>query len=61
MTSKKNHGGAAQNLIESFSYAVMENLRYMLYQYRSKTSLYFGHRFTEGAKGKGHFEGFMAG
>jgi hypothetical protein len=33
----------------------------MLYQYRSKTSLYFGHRFTQGAKGKGHTEGYMAG
>jgi hypothetical protein len=39
----------------------MENLRYMLYQYRSKTSLYFGHRYTRGVKGKGHTEGFMAG
>ncbi|CRK99851.1 CLUMA_CG013154, isoform A [Clunio marinus] len=30
------------------TYVLMENLRYMLYQYRSQTALYFGHRFTHG-------------
>lgn len=28
------------------SYVIPENIRYMLYQYRSKTALYFGHRFA---------------
>lgn len=37
----------------------MENLRYMLYQYHSQTSLYIGCRFA--IKHKNTEEGFMAG
>jgi hypothetical protein len=29
----------------SFSFVLMENLRYMLSQYNPKVSLFFGHRF----------------
>lgn len=39
----------------------MENVRYMLSQYRSQTSLYFGHRFAHGQFDLGHNEGYMAG
>jgi hypothetical protein len=44
-----------------FSFAILENIRYMLYQYHTQTSLYFGHRFTLSKKEVDHFEGFMAG
>jgi hypothetical protein len=37
----------------------MENLRYMLSQYNSKTALLLGHRFIETREER--LEGFMAG
>ena len=40
-----------------FSYLIMENVRYMLSQYRHETSLYFGCRFIL----ESTMEGYMAG
>lgn len=37
----------------------MENLRYMLSQYRSETALLFGHRFAQNSSRLD--EGYMAG
>lgn len=44
-----------------FSFVVLENIRYMLYQYHAQTALYFGHRFTLSKTEVDHFEGYMAG
>lgn len=35
----------------------MENLRYILYQYRPQTAIYMGHRFVTG----GTIDGYMSG
>jgi hypothetical protein len=43
------------------SFAVIENLRHMLYQYRPTTSFYIGHRYAHGQPEIGHYEGYMAG
>lgn len=40
---------------------MIENIRYMLYQYKSQTSLYLGNRFTASKPEVGHFEGYMSG
>lgn len=41
------------------SFIVVENLRYMLYQYHPQTSLYIGHRFAVDYPAVR--EGYMAG
>lgn len=43
----------------NFSYVIMENLRHLLYQYRSKTALFLGHRMAFGEDKLE--EGYMAG
>jgi glycoprotein-N-acetylgalactosamine 3-beta-galactosyltransferase len=44
-------------LMTTFSYMVPENIRYLLYQYRPQTALYFGHRYAV----EQIPEGYMAG
>lgn len=44
-----------------FSYQVLENIRYLLYQYSANTSLYVGQRYTRGVTEFGHYEGYMQG
>jgi hypothetical protein len=39
---------------------IMENIRYMLYQYNPKTALYFGHRFAVEFN-PNDFSSYMAG
>lgn len=40
---------------------IVENLRYMLYQYRAETAFFFGHRLLVGINLTGTEEGYMAG
>jgi glycoprotein-N-acetylgalactosamine 3-beta-galactosyltransferase len=49
--------GKLSNLAFPFSYIIIENLRYMLAQYRPQTALYFGHRYAV----QGLNDGYMAG
>lgn len=45
------------NFIYQISYVMVENIRYMLYQYRPQTALVFGHRFAADQAP----DGYMAG